>query len=499
MKLLGSEKDDKVFNVFKLVQESYVDSVNIDSIRELTIAELLQNLDPHSSYLNPQDAKRFEEDMDGNYQGIGVEYQIIKDTLLVTQLSAASPASRAGVKLGDKVVQIDGYNIAGVGITSKKLQEMIRGRKGSPVNLAVFRSGSHVPLNIKVNRDIIEVSTVDVAYMLQPTIGYLKLNKFGAKTDDDFIEAVSNLKKQGMASLVLDLRDNGGGYLKSAIGVAEQFLGEKSLIVYTQGLHEPRADFYASANGVFKQGKLVVLIDENTASASEVVAGAVQDQDRGIIIGRRSFGKGLVQEQFNFGDGSTLNLTVARYYTPSGRSIQKPYKNGIGQYFAEVDNRLKSGEITNMNTHMADSLFKNSKSYRTHNGRVIYGGGGIMPDIYVPLDTAGHGKMFVKLYNDGVISDFLYNYLVKKNVFDSLSHLVDSFNMDANQLAILSAFAEKRGIKYPVDSWNKARRQLNTEIKALYARYQFGDEGYYRVLNLDDQAINKSLEVLREP
>lgn len=499
LRLLSSSKDDKFDQVFGLIRDNYVDSVNVDSIQEHTIGQLLKNLDPHSSYMDPETAKLFTEDLDGSYQGIGLEYQIVRDTLLVTQLNAQGPAKRAGLKLGDKIIQIEGYNIAGVGVTSKKLQEMIRGRKGSSVNLSVRRKTSPEIISLQVNRDQIEVSSIEASYMLQPGIGYMRISKFGAKTDENFIDSLRLLKKEGLKSLVLDLRENGGGYLKSAIGLAEQFLGNKTLIVYTQGLHEPRTDFFASGQGAFKQGKLVVLIDENTASASEVFAGAIQDQDRGLIIGRRSFGKGLVQEQFNFGDGSTLNLTVARYYTPSGRSIQKSYKEGADSYYAEIARRYKLGELTTLEGHRADSLLNVGKPYKTHAGRLIYGGGGIMPDIFIPLDTVGKESVFVTLYKEGVISDFLYNHLARKKATDSISSFISTFSLDAKEYDVLTQLASQRGVKYGTEEWAYAKKYLSGEIKALYARYCFGDEGYYRVRNAGDEAIIKSLEVLREP
>jgi carboxyl-terminal processing protease len=349
-------------------------------------------------------------------------------------------------------------------------------------------------------RDRIIVSSIDAAYMLTGQSAYIKISKFGARTDEDFHASLLKLKKQGMKNLVLDLRDNGGGYLNSATALADEFLADQELIVYTQGLHEPRTDYFASAKGDFENGKLVVLIDENTASASEIIAGAVQDLERGTIIGRRSFGKGLVQEQFDFGDGSALNLTIARYYTASGRSIQKSYKKGNDAYYSEVKERYRNGELSSDGKNLGDSLYNKSQTYTTKSGKVLYGGGGIMPDIYIPVDTTGYTDLYYELSAKGVLNDVLYNHLLKqKQIYQSTDELVKNFRISDQDVKKLIQLAAKRNIKASEAQIASSRKEIETQLRALLARYHFGDEGFYKVLNSGDQAISRSLEVLKDP
>jgi carboxyl-terminal processing protease len=335
--------------------------------------------------------------------------------------------------------------------------------------------------------------------MLSAQSAYIKISKFGARTDEDFHASLMSLKKQGMKNLVLDLRDNGGGYLNSATALADEFLGDQELIVYTQGLHEPRTDYFASSKGDFENGKLVVLIDENTASASEIIAGAVQDLERGTIIGRRSFGKGLVQEQFDFGDGSALNLTIARYYTASGRSIQKSYKKGNDAYYSEVRERYRNGELSSDGKALSDSLYNKSKTFTTKSGKVLYGGGGIMPDIYIPVDTTGYSDLYYELSGSGVLNDVLYNHLLKQNkIYQSTEEIIKNFRLSETDIKKIIQFAAKRNVKASESQITSSRKEIETQLRALLARYYFGDEGFYKVLNSGDQAISKSLEVMKD-
>ncbi|MGX5688756.1 S41 family peptidase [Arcticibacter tournemirensis] len=494
---LTGGRDGKVEKVISLIRDNYVDPVNVDSLQDLTINELLKNLDPHSAYLPPVDARLFSEDLEGNYNGIGIEYHLLNDTLLVTGVNKNGPAAKAGLREGDRVIQIDGNNIAGKDITNKKIVELIRGRRGTAVQLIIRRAGLKAYKTVSVIRDKISVSSIDVAYLLTKDVGYVKISRFGAHTDDDFIAELERLKKEGMKSLVLDLRENGGGYLSAATALSDQFLGEKKLIVYTRGAHEPRTDYFATPEGKFEKGKLVVLINENTASASEIVAGAIQDLDRGTIVGRRSFGKGLVQEQFNFGDGSALNLTVARYYTPSGRSIQRPYDEGPGPYFEEVWNRHKNGELNSDRKHLMDSLYKKGRIYKTASGRLMYGGGGIMPDVYVPIDTLGYNEMYFALNAKGVLNDFLYNSLIKEHVADSLDEFVKTFTLSRGHYQQILALASAKGIKYNPGLFKVAERHINIDMKAMLARYYFGELGFYKVLNSTDNVVSRSLALLK--
>ncbi len=497
--ILGFEignRGDKVEEVLQIINENYVDSVKIDTVKNMAIQEILKHLDPHSAYLGPSEAQSLSEDLEGNFEGIGIEYYILNDTLLVTSVSPGGPASKAGLKHGDKILSINKQMVSGIRITQKKIVEQIRGKKGTPVEILVKRDTTRK--NFNVLRQKIVVSSIDAAYMLSDQSGYIKISKFGAQTDDDFNEQLQRLQKLGMKNLVLDLRDNGGGYLSAATGLADEFLKDNELIVYTEGLHEPRTDYFASSKGSFEQGKLVVLIDENTASASEIVAGAVQDLERGTIIGRRSFGKGLVQEQFDFGDGSALNLTIARYYTASGRSIQKSYKKGNDAYYGEVGDRYKNGELASDGKNLSDTLFDKKKTFTTKSGKVLYGGGGIMPDIYVPVDTSGYTSVYYALGAKGILNELVFNHLVKTNPkFVSSDDIIKTFKLADPDLKKIIQLAAAKKIRITEKQIELSRKEIETQIKALFARYYFGDEGYYKALNSGDQAIARSLEVLK--
>lgn len=484
----------KVEKVLRLIDEKYVDSVSIDTLQNLAIQDVLERLDPHSTYLPPIEAQYLDEDLEGHFNGIGIEYYIVNDTLLVTSVLKNSPAKMAGLKPGDKILRIGNKEVAGKGIRPNEVVELIRGKRGSSVELLVKQAGSEGNKVFSVKRDRIEVSSVDVAYMLNDKTGYIKISKFGARTDADFTDNLLRLRKSGMQSLVLDLRENGGGYLNSATKLTDEFLPEKKLIVYTQGLHEPRTDYYASAKGDFEKGKLVVLIDEKTASASEIVAGAIQDLDRGIIVGRQSFGKGLVQEQFNFGDGSVLNLTVARYYTPSGRSIQRSYKNGIEAYYHEAYER--QGKESELKTGPKPVDSSSNKTYKTATGRVMYGGGGIMPDVYVPADTSGRTDFYYTVSAKGLLESFLFNHLLTTPKLSEKDYL-DKFELAPQQYKTFVSIAAGKGIKSNSRQIELSKPLIEKELKALLARYYYGDEMFYKVLNTSDRDIARSLDVLR--
>ncbi len=491
----NSGRAAKVEQVIQIINENYVDSVKLDTVQDLAIQEILKHLDPHSAYLPPAEAQILSDDLEGNFNGIGIEYYMLNDTLLITSVNHGGPAFKAGIQHGDRILAINKKPIAGIRINSKKVIEQIRGKRGSAVELLVKRDNIHK--NFLVKRDRILVSSIDAAYLIDNQNAYVKISKFGAQTDEDFHNSLVKLKKQGMKNLILDLRDNGGGYLNSATALADEFLKDQELIVYTEGLHEPRTDYYAGPKGEFEQGKLVILINENTASASEIVAGAVQDLDRGTIIGRRSFGKGLVQEQFDFGDGSALNLTIARYYTASGRSIQKPYKKGNDAYFNELNERYQSGELNVGSEEIRDSLYHKRKTYTTRSGKVLFGGGGIMPDIYIPVDTSAHTDLFFSLSAKGVLNDMLYNYLVKYDwKYTKVDDLIRSFNLSNQDLKVLGMLAASKKIKLNEQQLKRSMPLIKSQLMALMARYYFGDEGFYKTLNSGDRAVSQSLEVL---
>jgi carboxyl-terminal processing protease len=495
----NNQKLDKILSVIK---SNYVDSVNTDSLQKLAIDDILNGLDPHTVYLPPMQAKSQNENLEGNFDGIGIEYYVLNDTLLVTSVKEKGPSAKAGVHKGDRIIAVNGESVI-VKDDANKMVDKLRGRSGSTVNIAVLRNGFKKPISLAIERGRIVVSSIDVAYMIRPGIGFIKITRFGANTAEDFIDDLASLQKKGMKSLILDLRGNGGGYLNAATALADQFLQDNQLIVYTKGLHEPRTDYKATADGLFEKGKLIVLIDEGTASASEILAGAIQDLDRGLVIGRRSFGKGLVQEQFGFGDGSAMNLTIARYYTPSGRSIQKSYSKGIKAYKEEISHRFEHGDYTSLDSALSDSTFMSQqKKYKTLKGRTVYAGGGILPDIFVPLDTSRFTNVYQQINAKGLVSEFVYGRLtnsVKTNQFKTAEDFKDNYQFtDTNYNSFLNYCISK---KVEV---SKAQAQLSkpliiNQIKAMLARYYFGEEGFYTIYSEDDAFVNEALHELKKP
>src|ERR1700712_5152568 len=399
--------NNKISKVLQLVHRNYVDSVNVDSIEGVTVNNILQNLDPHSLYLPPQQAQSINERLDGAFNGIGIEYQLLRDTLIITQVYAGGPAMLAGITTGGRVININNKKFSGTHLTVPAVNKVFRGEANSAIALSILNPIDKSMRVYHVKRGHVDLSSLDADYLVAPATGYIKISKFAATTDVDFRAALKKLQAEGMQKLVLDLRGNGGGYLNAATELASGFNDKGKLIVFTRGVHEPRADYFATDSGLFKKGKLAVLIDEYTASASEIVAGALQDFDRAVIVGRRSFGKGLVQQQFAFGDGSAVNLTVARYYTPSGRSIQKSYKGGLASYHNELADRVQKGELFSEQNYLSDSSFKKATAYHTSAGRKVFSGGGIMPDVFVPADTTGNTNLIEELGNQQLFNAFV--------------------------------------------------------------------------------------------
>lgn len=476
----------KVDEILHIINRNYVDDVNPDSLNNLPIDSLLHKLDPHSVYLPPAKASEFTETLSGNFEGIGIEYYILNDTLLVTNVIKDGPAFLAGIRQGDRILKVDTIFVSGKALPREQMIGKIKGRKGTAVKLTIVHPGNTQATVFTVKRARVRVSSIDASYMLNNEVGYLRISKFGSDTDSDFVESIKVLKAAGMKKLVLDLRDNGGGYLTAATGLANQILQENKLIVYTEGKHEPRTDYVATGGGEFEDGKLVVLINENTASASEILAGAVQDLNRGLIIGRRSFGKGLVQEQFPFVDGSALNLTIARYYTPSGRSIQKSYKDGYKAYQDEIENRFNDGELTSKRIIKKDSV----------KGRG-YVGGGIQPDIYVKMDTVGYNKCYNILSSKKILLDFVYDVLAGRYTAPFIEENLATFNVSEVDYRDLVKYIQSRNIIVDQRQLASAKPLILNDMKVLLCKYHLGDAGYYKALNLSDAMVKQALTSLQ--
>lgn len=487
---------NKISDILAFIERDYVDTVNIENVKEDAIVNILQNLDPHSQYIADNKLDEVNEHLEGNFEGIGVQFRIEKDTIMIIHPISGGPSEKVGIKAGDRIVKVNGENTAGINITNKEVIRKLKGPRGTKVDVGIFRRGNPELLDFTITRDLIPTYSVDIAYMVTDSIGYIKLSKFSATTYEELVEALKTLRSKGMEKLILDLRNNAGGYLQAAIKVADEFLKEDKLIVYTEGKNRPRNYAYATNKGIFEDNELIVLIDEGSASASEILSGAIQDNDRGIIIGRRSFGKGLVQEQLNLNDGSAIRLTVARYYTPTGRSIQKPYENGLEDYFSEYYDRFINGEVFYADSiHFADSL-----KYTTPGGNIVYGGGGIMPDIFVPMESNENLKYYNRLINKGIIYDFAFEYCDTHR--DELSRFMDWKEFDRNfritnkTFNNLITFAEEQGIEKDQEGINEREKEIRILLKSLIGRNILDDEGFYPIYHRIDNTFQRAAEVL---
>lgn len=481
------------------INNLYVDSVDEKKLVEDAIRGMLEKLDPHSSYSDPEEVKALTEPLQGNFEGIGVQFNMVDDTLLVIQPVSKGPSEKVGIMAGDRIVSVNDTAIAGVKMSREEIMRRLRGPKGTKVNLGIVRRGVAETLKFTVKRDKIPVKSVDAVYMIRPGIGYIRIGNFGATTYDEFMQGLQQLKSQGMTDLVLDLQDNGGGYLEAAVKITNEFLERKDLIVYMEGRQAPRADYNAQGNGSMRQGRVFVLVNEFTASAAEIVSGAIQDHDRGTIIGRRTFGKGLVQRPIPLPDNSMIRLTIAHYYTPSGRCIQKPYTKGDREDYAlDFEKRLKHGELTNRDSiHFADSL----KFYTLKKHRPVYGGGGIMPDVFVPLDTLQYTKFHRQLVLKGIVINTDLRYIDNhrdqlKSLFPTFESFRDGFQVPQQLVDDVLKEGEKQKVKpKDDDELQKTLPYLKTQLKALIARDLFDMSEYFQIINETSDIVKKAIEL----
>lgn len=494
---IGFDRYDKINDVLNYIYDAYVDTVSRDMLVEDAVENMLMNLDPHSAYIPASAFRELNDPLMGSFEGIGIEFNMILDTVVVISPIAGGPSERAGIMPGDRIIAVEGDPIAGVRKSTNEVVSLLKGRKGTEVNVSVMRRNVSEPLAFRLVRDKIPSYSLDIAYMVDDEIGYIRLNKFAATTHQEFLTALTQLKAEGMEKLILDLRDNGGGFLDAAISIADELLEKDRLIVYTDGRRRPQTYAYARKKGGFETQPLVVLINEWSASASEIIAGAVQDNDRGMVIGRRSFGKGLVQEQVQLGDGSAMRLTVARYYTPTGRSIQKPYENGDEEYYNDFMQRFLSGELESAeNIHFDDSL-----RFETPGGRTVYGGGGIMPDIFIPIETNEQTGFFNQTANRGLIYRFAFDYADRNreriSAYGDAKRFVNTFQVDGALFRQFLSFAREEGLNPQPNSLSVSDPLIRNHLKAYIGRNVFGNEAFFPVLHAKDLAIERAVESLR--
>jgi carboxyl-terminal processing protease len=499
----GDDSPLRKLNIAEIsINNLYVDDVDENKLVEDAIRGMLSKLDPHSSYMTPKEVKDANEPLSGNFEGIGVQFNMIEDTLLVIQPVTNGPSEKVGIIAGDRIVSVNDSAIAGVKMSKEEIMKRLRGPKGTKVKLGVIRQGIKDRLTFTVVRDKIPVKSVDAVYMIRPEIGYIRIGNFGATTHQEFMEGLKTLRDQGMQHLILDLQENGGGYLKAAVDIANEFLQRGDLIVYTEGRKVPRTEYKADGGGVMRDGKVVVLVDSYTASAAEIVTGAIQDQDRGIVVGRRTFGKGLVQRPLDMPDGSMIRLTIAHYYTPSGRCIQKPYKKGENRDYAmDVINRLKSGELTNADSiHFADSL--KYETLRQH--RTVYGGGGIMPDEYIPLDTTLYTNYHRELSAKSIVLQQNLRYVDShrkklKKEWTSFADYKQRYEVPQTLIDAILKEGDKQKIKPKDDAeLQKTLPYLRLQLKALIARDIWDMSEYFSVYNEENEMVKRALQVIEK-
>ena len=497
--LSSQELTEKFGALLNLIETQYAVGADIDKLTEQAIVKVLAELDPHSTYISAKNVKKENEPLVGDFEGVGIQFNILRDSILVVTPISGGPSEKVGIRAGDKIVEIDGENVASVEMTNRGVIDRLRGKKGTVVQVGIQRRGAGEMLYFEITRDKIPLFSVDASYMVTPDIGYIKINRFSNKTVREFEEALAKLKSQGMKSLVLDLQGNGGGVLAGAIGLADNFLSSGKMIVYTEGKNSPKQEFKSTVFGGFENGNLAILVNEGSASASEIVSGAIQDWDRGIIVGRRSWGKGMVQRPYQLPDGSVVRLTVSNYYTHSGRCIQRPYEQGKEDYYKEFERRLTSGELM-----VEDSLaFPDSLIFETEGGRVVYGSGGITPDIFVPLDTSMNSEYYSKLVRKGILNGFTLDY-VDAHRDELLAAHADAFDfknnfvLDKDFMKAFFEFAEGEGVEYDEEGYEHSQFGLHTQIKGLIARNLWDSTAYFIIANDLNDSLNKAIEALED-
>lgn len=493
------EQERKLTRTLLAITNLYVDSVDTEKLIDNAIVSILEELDPHSNYISKDEIQRMSEPLDGSFEGVGIQFQILEDTLLVVQTIAGGPSEKVGILPGDRIIFVNDELIAGVKMMNTDISKRLRGKKGTSVNVKVLRRNVSDLIEFKITRDKIPIYSVDATYMLSDKIGYIKINNFGKTTVEEFQKALIKLQEKGMKDLVLDLQGNGGGYLGASIGVADEFLNKGKLIVYTEGLHQPKSVFNSTAIGNFEKGRLVVLTDEYSASASEIVSGAVQDWDRAVLIGRRTFGKGLVQRELPLGDGSVIRLTTARYYTPTGRSIQKPYKDGSEKYAKEIMTRFEHGELQYQDSiHFADSL-----KYETlQSKRTVYGGGGIMPDIFIPVDTTKITDYHRNIIAKGALNKTVMHFIdtnrdYLKEEYPDFEKFQKHYTISENLMKNLIEDGETEKVSFNEEQYQRSKSLIQLQMKALIARDLWEMNEYYQVMKTENESLQKALEILQ--
>jgi carboxyl-terminal processing protease len=487
----------KFASALQIINFAYVDTVAESKLVEKAIIATLKELDPHSQYISKNDLQRANEPLEGKFEGIGISFQVHKDTIMVIAPVPGGPAEELGILAGDKIVKINGENATGISVDDSYVFKRLRGDKGTKVDVTILRKGKRKLIEYTITRDRIPINSIDAYFMCSRSTGYIKLNRFARTSMDEFRKAVGVLKEQGMNNLILDLRGNSGGYLDVAIDLSDEFLDAGHLVLYTEGTSSPKRKYKSTHRGCFKEGKMVVLIDEGSASASEIVAGAVQDWDRGLIVGRRSFGKGLVQRPYYLPDSSVIRLTVARYYTPTGRCIQKPYNEGYDQYYNDLMSRLEKGEFSN-----AENIdFPDSLKFYTPNNRIVYGGGGIMPDVFVAWDSTKYTDFYVDLLSKNIFRDFILEYIDqdRKNIsrlYPNFEIFNLSYNVDNEFMKDFLEFAFDKNVAPTGDDLAYSENLIRHQLKALLARNLFEFKSYFQVMTQMDEGFIKALEVL---